>query len=110
MGDAARRAKIERLRDGTASDGERMAAEAALERLGPEPVRPAYGTPAYVEAMQEHYRLVGYCSVNRGLEGLTRGELRTILNFVKYGGNPWEDTAAELRAIAAKIRKALVNV
>ena len=103
---AARRDKIRRLAAETTVPGERQAALNALERLGPTPPKPAYGSPPYVEAMTRHKDVVDYCSVHRDLATLTREELKTIRNWTKYIGDPWEPGAAELMRIHRKIKAA----
>jgi hypothetical protein len=102
---AETRDKLRRLADSATIPGEKAAAHAALERFRPAP-RPAVGSPEYFDALRAHGAVIDYCSINRDLPDLTRSEIKTIMNFVRYRGTPWEDGATELNRIARKIRSA----
>lgn len=96
------RQKIERLRD-SPIEGERAAAQAALDRLTVTP--PPAGSPEWREAMIEHGRIVSDCAVRVGDPGLTPAEVTTIRRWARFMGRPWEDGAEELRRIHRQLMR-----
>jgi hypothetical protein len=95
-----RQDKIKRLLE-SSNEGERAAAQAALERLTVTP--PVTGSPEWREAMIDHQRMVSECSVRISDPGLTPSEVVTIRRWNRYVGRPWENGAAELRRIHRKL-------
>lgn len=78
-------------------EGEREAAQAALDRLVVTP--PAPGSPQWIAAMIEHQRMVSECAIRINDAGLTPAEITTIRRWTRFIGRPWEDGAEELRRI-----------
>jgi hypothetical protein len=97
-----RRQKIAQLLD-SPNEGERAAAQAALERTEAPP--PAPGSPEWREAMIEHGRMVSECAVRIDDPGLTPAEVATIRRWARFIGRPWEDGAEELRRIHRQLTR-----
>lgn len=91
-----RKQKIARLLD-SSSDGERAAAQAALDRLTVDP--PAPGSPEWCKAMIEHKRMVSECAARISDPDLSTADVTTIRRWTRFVGKPWEDGAEELRRI-----------
>lgn len=98
-----RRQKIERLREGASSEGERAAAQAALDRLFIAP--PAPGSPEWNKAMIEHQRIVSECAIRINDTALSASEVATVRRWARFMGRPWEDGAEELRRIHRQLTK-----
>lgn len=95
-----RKQKIAKLLD-SPNEGERAAAQAALERLDvPPPVR---GSPEWRAAMIEHKNMVTECAVRIDTPGLSADEIATIRRWARFIGYPWEDGAEELRRIHQRL-------
>ncbi|MBR1173698.1 hypothetical protein JQ617_07000 [Bradyrhizobium sp. KB893862 SZCCT0404] len=90
------RQKIAKLLD-SPFEGERAAAQAALERTEAAPPPP--GSPEWCAAMIEHKDMVTECAVRIDTPGLTADEVATIRRWARFVGKPWEDGAEELRRI-----------
>ena len=88
--------KIARMID-SPIEGEREAAQAALDRLVVTP--PAPGSPEWSAAMIEHQRMVSECAIRINEPGLSPAEITTIRRWTRFIGRPWEDGAEELRRI-----------
>lgn len=95
-----RRQKIAQLLD-SSNEGERAAAQAALERTTVEP--PAPGSPEWTAAMIEHKRIVSECAVRIDRPGLSAAEIATIRRWARFVGRPWEDGADDLRRIHSRL-------
>ena len=87
-----RRQKIAGLLE-SSSEGERAAAQAALDRLTVTP--PVPGSPEWVAAMIEHKRIVSECAVRIDDPGLSKADVTTIRRWTRFVGRPWEDGAEE---------------
>lgn len=98
-----RRQKIARLLD-SSSDGERAAAQAALDRLTVAPPPPP-GSPEWAAAMIEHKRMVEECAVRISDPGLSAPDVAAIRRWGRYLGRPWEDGAEDLRRIHRQLMK-----
>lgn len=97
-----RRQKIAKLLD-SANEGERAAAQAALERTEVAP--PVPGSPEWCAAMIEHKNVVSECAVRIDTPGLTAAETATIRRWARFVGRPWEDGAEELRRIHQQLTR-----
>lgn len=97
-----RRQKITRLLD-SPNEGERAAAQEALDRLVVTP--PAPGSKEWAAAMIEHKRIVSECAVRLSNPGLDAAEIATVRRWARFGGKPWEDGAEELRRIHQQLMK-----
>jgi len=95
-----KRDRIVRLLD-SPFEGERAAAQAALERLTVTP--PAAGSPEWCKAMRDHQQMVSECTVRISDPGLSPAEVLTIRRWSRYVGRPWENGAEELRRIYRKL-------
>jgi hypothetical protein len=91
-----RKQKIAKLLN-SPNEGERRAAQAALERLDVPP--PVAGSPEWRAAMIEHKNIVTECAVRIDTPGLSADEIATIRRWARFVGYPWEDGAEELRRI-----------
>lgn len=96
------RQKIARLLD-SPIEGEREAAQAALDRLTVTP--PAPGSIEWNAAMIEHKRIVSECAIRIDDSGLSPAEITTIRRWSRFIGRPWEDGAEELRRIHRQLTK-----
>ena len=81
----------------SANDGERVAAQAALERLTVTP--PAPGSPEWRDAMIEHKRIISECAARINDPSLNTADIATIRRWTRFVGRPWEDGAEELHRI-----------
>jgi len=99
------KAKIEALAAGATTEGERAAAEAALERIKPGPPPPP-GSVEWRAACLKHQRIIAECLARLGNPSLTPAEVRIVRNFGRYVGYPWESGAVDLRRIHAKLMAA----
>ena len=97
-----RRQKIARLLDST-SEGERAAAQQALERLTV--AVPAAGTPEWCAAMIEHKKIVLDCAVRIDDPDLSKADVTTIRRWARFMGKPWEDGAEDLHRIHRQLMK-----
>ena len=97
-----RRQKIARLLD-SPSEGERAAAQEALERLTVAP--PVAGSPEWCAAMIEHKRIVSECAVRISDPGLSAADVTTIRRWARFMGKPWEDGAEDLHRIHRQLTK-----
>jgi hypothetical protein len=97
-----RRQKIAKLLD-SSSEGERVAAQAALDRLTVTPPPP--GSPEWCRAMTDHKRMVEECAVRISGPGLSTADIATIRRWTRFVGRPWEDGAEELRRIHRQLTK-----
>lgn len=97
-----RRQKIAGLLN-SSNEGERAAAQAALDRLTVTP--PAPGSPEWCEAMIEHKRIVSECAIRISDPGLSPAEITTIRRWARFIGRPWEDGAEELHRIHRQLMK-----
>lgn len=97
-----RRQKIAKLLE-SPNEGERLAAQAALERTEAAP--PAPGSPEWCAAMIEHKNIVSECAVRIDTPGLTADEVATIRRWARFIGKPWEDGAEELRRIHQRLNR-----
>lgn len=97
-----RRQKIAGLLD-SPNEGERAAAQAALERL--EVIPPAPGSREWCEAMIEHKRIVEQCAARITDPGLSTADITTIRRWTRFVGRPWEDGAEDLRRIHRQLMK-----
>jgi hypothetical protein len=95
-----RKEKIAKLLD-SPNEGERAAAQAALERTYIAP--PVPGSPEWRAAMIEHKNIVSECAVRIGTPGLSADEIATIRRWARFIGKPWEDGAEELRRIYRRL-------
>jgi hypothetical protein len=96
------RQKIARLLD-SPHEGEREAAQAALDRLIVTP--PAAGSPEWCAAMIEHKRIVSECAVRIDDPGLSKADVTTIRRWARFMGKPWEDGAEDLHRIHRQLTK-----
>lgn len=97
-----RRQKIAKLLD-SPNEGERLAAQAALERTEITP--PALGSPEWCTAMIEHKNMVSECAVRIDDPGLSPAEVATIRRWARFTGKPWEDGAEDLRRIHQQLTR-----
>ncbi len=91
-----RRQKIARLLD-SPNEGERLAAQAALERSVVTP--PAPGSEEWCAAMIEHKRIVSECATRISDPGLSAADVTTIRRWSRFVGKPWEEGAENLHRI-----------
>lgn len=84
-------------------EGERLAAQAALERTDIAPPPP--GSPEWRTAMIAHQRMVSECAVRIGDPGLSPAEVATIRRWARFTGKPWEDGAEDLRRIHQQLTR-----
>jgi hypothetical protein len=97
-----RRQKIAGLLN-SSSEGERAAAQAALDRLEVTPPPP--GSPEWCAAMIDHKRMVSECAVRIDDPRLSTADVSTIRRWTRFVGKPWEDGAEELRRIHQLLTK-----
>jgi hypothetical protein len=95
-----RKEKIAKLLE-SPNEGERKAAQAALERL--DVPRPVTGSPEWCAAMIDHRNMVTECAVRIDTPGLSADEIATIRRWARFTGYPWEDGAEELRRIYRRL-------
>lgn len=98
----SRREKIEALLE-SPNQGERAAAQAALERLVEAIPKP--GTPEYFAQKLAWNKDIDWAVSRLGMEGLSSEDVRTIRNFAKYRGAPWSRGADAFKAVFSKLRK-----
>lgn len=98
-----RQEKIARLLESSSNEGERAAAQAALERLTV--AAPAPGSREWCAAMIDHKRIVSECAVRISDPGLSSADITTIRRWSRFVGRPWEPGADELRRIHRQLTK-----
>lgn len=81
-------------------EGEREAAQAALDRMKP----PAAGTPERADAVREWNRKIDWAISRLGTPGLSAAEVRTIRNLFRHRGDPWSRGADAFMAVYRKLR------
>ena len=96
------RQKIARLLD-SPIEGERAAAQEALDRLTVTP--PSPGSPEWIKAMIEHKRIISECAVRIDDPGLSTADVTTIRRWTRFVGRPWEDGAEELHRIHRQLMR-----
>lgn len=99
----SRREKVAALLD-SPNEGERHAAEAALDRMPAEAI-PARGSVEWFDARREFLAKIDFCLARLGNPSLTPQEVRTVRMLARHRPSPWDRGADGLPPIYEKLKK-----